>query len=453
MLRSFFFLLFLFFGWLIYGPQVRAIGDYLKAEDNNKLKYTIAAVVSIYGVNLTGAKNIEIFMQAEDSNQDKDVSIGSGVIINKDALILTNYHVIAGKNTIKVVLSDGRIFKAKILVTDSNLDLALLTLETSLIDIIPVRIISSSKVAIGDKVLAIGNPFGIGISVTAGIISALPARNITSSDIGKLLQTDAAINPGNSGGALITPEGELIGINIAMLSNDKGFVGIGFAIPSDIVNLFIKRAIEGKKVKEYWLGISITNVSNEIAKKLGLALPKGVMVTDVYQGGPADRAKVKVGDVIIEFDKQEIKNSADLSLAVAMIDNTENKEIKIFRDKEILNIPIFASIPQENIISDKTFFKNGLLKGLTLANNSNEISYEINSLPSQKGVVIVELLNNSPLKKIANLQKGDFIIAINNYKINNMLKLKNILENTKNQSQFYILIKRGSSYIDVNIKL
>ena len=256
------------------------------------LQKSISSVVSVYALSSAKESEIKDFFRSSNTSGDK----GSGIIIGEDGLIITNNHVIDGKSTIKIILYDGRVFKANILIQDKELDLAILEIQSKNLKFKPIKISNnSSNLELGDTVYAVGNPFGIGLSVTSGIISALPSKNNTFSGLGKLIQTDASMNPGNSGGALLNTKGELIGVNTGIFGDV--FIGIGFAIPADVVQLFINRSISGQKIKKYWLGFIGVNVTSEMIEKLGLSYPKGVIITDVFKGSSGEKAGVKVGDV------------------------------------------------------------------------------------------------------------------------------------------------------------
>ncbi|MGH6924244.1 MAG: trypsin-like peptidase domain-containing protein, partial [Propylenella sp.] len=252
-------------------------------------------------------------------------SLGSGVIVDQSGVIVTNNHVVGGATEIKVALADGREFPASILLRDERTDLAVLKVENG-DDPFPVlEIGDSDALEVGDLVLAVGNPFGVGQTVTSGIVSAVARTNLGISDSGFFIQTDAAINPGNSGGALVDVDGRLIGVNTAIYSRSGGSIGIGFAIPSDMVRTVVAQAIAGSKsVARAWIGTLCQDVSRDIAASLGLAKPQGALVTHVDKDSPAARAGLQVGDLILKAGDSDIADSASLDyrLAVAGIGNS-----------------------------------------------------------------------------------------------------------------------------------
>ncbi|MCK5167496.1 MAG: trypsin-like peptidase domain-containing protein, partial [Rhodospirillaceae bacterium] len=232
-------------------------------------------------------------------------SLGSGVIVSSDGTIVTNHHVIEGAEEIKVVLSDRREFEAVIVGKDERTDLAVLKIKNAGKDFSFLELNNSDNLEVGDLVLAIGNPFGVGQTVTSGIVSALARTQIGVSDLGSFIQTDAAINPGNSGGALIGMDGKLIGINTAIFSKSGGSMGIGFAIPSNMVSSVVRAIQTGGRAVRPWFGASGHGVTADIARNIGLDRPVGVMITNVFDDGPAKRAGIRRGDIILNMGAHE----------------------------------------------------------------------------------------------------------------------------------------------------
>ncbi|HCX67686.1 MAG TPA: serine protease, partial [Rhodobiaceae bacterium] len=235
-------------------------------------------------------------------------SLGSGVIVDPSGLIVTNFHVIKGGEQFTVALSDRREFEAELVLADERTDLAVLRIDVGKQKLPYLTFRNSDAVEVGDIVLAIGNPFGVGQTVTSGIVSALARTHVGASDYQFFIQTDAAINPGNSGGALVTMDGRLIGINSAIYSQTGGSIGIGFAIPSNMVESVVASARDGGRVKRPWFGAALQPVDNELAQSLGLDRPGGSLIRDIYKGGPAAKAGLKVGDVIRAVDGFEVED-------------------------------------------------------------------------------------------------------------------------------------------------
>lgn len=418
----------------------------LRADSQSSLPQSINSVVSVYALSKGSKAEVEEFLHSNSTDADK----GSGIIIDKSGLVLTNRHVVAYKKAIKMILHDGRIFTAKIVAEDAGIDLALLQLELpdgKQASFSPIKMGTTSNLKIGDEVFAIGNPFGIGISVSSGIISALPTNNEFAS-IGNLIQTDAAINPGSSGGALIDAKGQLIGMNTGKFGDT--FVGIGFAIPIDILELFISRSLKGEKVRNYWLGFSAVDVNYMLAKKSGMDIPKGIMVTQVYKDTPAAKAKLQVGDIVIALNNIPINSFAGLSYQLALIENPAPLSISILRNRVNLIIPITPEIPKENVAKQTTAITYGVFEGLTIANNSYAIAYEIGIDAEASGLVVYDIRPKSVLDNFG-VKKGDVIVSANGTKINNVADMLKFLKNNVNESKYSIMIRRNNNDITINV--
>lgn len=250
-------------------------------------------------------------------NAHEGQSLGSGVIVSEDGLVVTNNHVVEGAIEIRVNLSDGREFAAEVVGTDAQTDMALLRLRGEAIHVQPIAYGDSSQLRQGDVVLAIGNPFGVGQTVTMGIVSAVGRADMGIAEYEDFIQTDAAINPGNSGGALISMRGELVGINTAILSRTGGSHGIGFTIPSNMVRPIVESLLRHGKVQRGWLGVTVQDLTAELAQGLGLSTTQGVLVTDVEPGSPAATAGVQRGDLIEQINGERLSSSAQLRTVVA----------------------------------------------------------------------------------------------------------------------------------------
>ncbi|WP_331828490.1 Do family serine endopeptidase [Candidatus Blochmannia sp. SNP] len=360
--------------------------------------------------------------------------LGSGVIINANkGYIITNNHVVNGADKIKVQLNDGREFDAKLIGHDEQTDLALLQLS-KFKNLSEIKIADSDILKVGDFAVAIGNPFGLGQTATSGIVSALGRSGLNLEGLENFIQTDASINRGNSGGALVNLHGELIGINTAILTPGGGNIGIGFAIPSNIVKNLSQQLIEFGEVKRGQLGIKGTELTADIAKALNIDAQRGAFVSEVLPGTAAAKANIKAGDIIVSIEGKPIKNFAELRVKIGT--TTPGKIIKLglLRDGKIQTISVLlddsASVStSEEVLTPAlqgAFLSNGYLKDGT------------------KGVQVEEVTKDSPAYSIG-LQKGDIIIGLNRTKIHNLSQLRKILN--EKPSVIALNIVRGDTNI------
>lgn len=282
------------------------------------------------------------FFFGDQIGTQQQTGLGSGVIVSPDGYILTNNHVVEGADQITVTLADSRIAEARIVGTDPETDLAVLKIE---LDKLPVIVLGNSDHAVvGDTVLAIGNPFGVGQTVTSGIISALGRSELGINTFENFIQTDAAINPGNSGGALVDVEGNLLGINTAIYSRSGGSMGIGFAIPVSTAKIVMDGLVKDGKVTRGWIGVEPNELSPELAETFGVAgTNAGVIITGVLQGGPAARAGMLPGDVIVQVDEQRVRNVAEMMTAVASLQPGQRADFEILRKGQSMTLNIVPS--------------------------------------------------------------------------------------------------------------
>src|SRR6266404_1005692 len=270
--------------------------------------------------------------------RSRQQSLGSGFIVASDGYILTNDHAIEGADKIIVQLSnDDREYPAKVIGKDTKIDIALIKISAENLPISPLG--DSDRLEVGEWVLAIGNPFGLGSTVTSGIVSA-KERHIGQGPYDSFIQTDAKINPGNSGGPLINMRGEIVGVNAVIFSESGGSVGIGFAVPINMVKDILPQLKSKGKVTRGWMGVAVQRVTPEIAESMGWEKARGALVSDVARNGPGERAGIKIGDLIIEYDGNEIKDASDLSILVAHAAPGQRIQVKVLRDKKELNIPV-----------------------------------------------------------------------------------------------------------------
>jgi len=355
------------------------------------------------------------FQQFFGGNQPKERvqnSLGSGVIVRPDGLIVTNNHVIAKADEIRVVLSDGREFPAKVIAADEKFDIGILKIETKGEALPTLALKDSDDINVGDLVLAIGNPFGVGQTVTMGIISATARTNIGVGDYGYYIQTDAAINPGNSGGALISTDGKLVGINTAIYSKTGGSIGIGFAIPSNMVARIVDAEATGAKLVQPWIGVSGEALTADIASSMGLPHPGGVVVQQVYPLGPADRAGVQPGDAIVGVNGRPVGDPGGLRfrLATQKVGGTATLNIVRRGKTQDLNVKLIEA-PEEPARQETQLKGEQPLNGAVVVNLSPAVSDEL-GVGEWKGVAITKLRRNSYADQIG-LEPGDLLIKIN----------------------------------------
>ncbi len=340
-------------------------------------------------------------------------SIGSGVIVRPDGIVVTNNHVIQNMQEIRVTLNDRREYPAKVLLADERSDIAVLQLENLDGDLPVLRIDDQEQQQVGDLVLAIGNPFGVGQTVTNGIISALNRTETGISDSGSFIQTDAPINPGNSGGALVDMDGDLIGINTAIFSRTGSSSGVGFAVPAAMVKRVVDSAVGGAKaVERAWLGVKGDTVSADIARSLGLERPQGLMVTDVYAGGPGARAGIQQGDVITAIDGAEVNDQGGLNFRVGTKSPNASVAVTVLRDGRSQTLTARVStLPGDADPGQGTVVGQGALAGLQGVALNPALADRLGGDPFTSGVVVTGLQRNSVPARIG-LRPNDLVVQI-----------------------------------------
>jgi Do/DeqQ family serine protease len=358
-------------------------------------------------------------------------SLGSGVIVSPDGLVVTNHHVIegGGETDIKVALSDHREFEAKVILKDEKADLAVLRLEGAESAFPFLTLADSDAVEVGDLVLAIGNPFGVGQTVTSGIVSALADTRVGQGDYQYFIQTDAAINPGNSGGALVDMNGQLLGVNTAIYTTASGggSVGIGFAVPANMVRLVVDSALNGGKVNRPWFAAELQSVTSETAEALGLDRPQGALVAGVVKGSPLDQAGVRKGDVIIGVDGHEASNAQIVRYFFArkgVAAGTAAMELLREGKKIVLQVALMS--PPENPPRDQQTVEeaNTPFAGATVANLSPAVAEEL-SLNVTSGVVIVDTSADSLARRVG-WRPGDVVLEVNGQKVDSVETLRRL---------------------------
>lgn len=339
-------------------------------------------------------------------------STGSGVIVSSDGLVVTNEHVIENMTEVRVALSDKREFDAEIVLKDPKTDLAVLRLK-GVKDLPEIQLGDSDALEVGDLVLAIGNPFGVGQTVTSGIVSALARTQVGASDFQFYIQTDAAINPGNSGGALVDVNGRLIGINSAIYSKSGGSNGIGFAIPVNMVKVVLASAKQGgATVKRPWFGARLQAVTSDIAESLSLDRPIGALVVETVKGGPAEEAGLKSGDVILAVDGQTIEDADAFGFRFATKRIGNKVELKINRKGRTETLIVRALVAPETKSPNPVLISGqGVLAGITVANLSPALAEDLGVDASGEGVIVTAVKPNSNADDIG-LRVGDVLVSI-----------------------------------------
>jgi serine protease Do len=386
------------------------------------------------------------FGQAQPREQN---SLGSGVVVRGDGTIITNAHVIQGAEQITVVLADRREFKARVVLEDDRVDLAVLKIDPGAEQMPFLALSDSDDLAVGDLVLAIGNPFGVGQTVTSGIVSAVARSAAGVSDYNFFIQTDAAINPGNSGGALIAMDGSLVGINSAIYSRDGGSLGIGFAIPSNMVEAVIRSADAGGKPMRAWLGASGQAVDRDTAQTLGLARPAGVLIDRVYDNSPAARAGLRAGDVVTAINGRAVDEPQALRFRIALVPIGEKASLTVRRRGAEQTLTFDAIVPPENPPRDlRTLRGANPLGGATVANPSPALAEEIGGDFEPGGVVVMGIERRSNAARVG-LRTGDAVLEINNAQVTSTSQLESLL--ARPAQRWAIKIRRDGQVLDAVI--
>ncbi|MFZ0610536.1 MAG: DegQ family serine endoprotease [Xanthobacteraceae bacterium] len=379
--------------------------------------------------------------------QQIERSLGSGVIVDPAGLVVTNYHVIEGASEIKVALSDKREFAADVVLKDQRSDLAVLRIKGAKERFPTLPFANSDDLQVGDVVLAIGDPFGVGQTVTHGIVSAVARTDIGISDYQFFIQTDAAINPGNSGGPLVDMSGRMVGLNSAIYSRSGGSQGIGFAIPANMVRVVVASAEAGSgAVKRPWLGAKLQEVTPDIADSLGLHRPSGALVANVAADSPAARAGIKTGDVIVSVDGTEVDDPTAFNYRFATKPLGAAAQLGVIRQGHSIVVPVtlqsLPDAPREELeIRGRSPFL-----GVTVANLSPALADEMRLDPSTQGVVVTGVAGGSEAQSIG-FQKGDIIASVNDQKIEKPADLQRVAGS--GGRQWRITLMRGGQKISV----
>ncbi len=396
------------------------------------VKGTAPAVVNVYASSKTQVQSpfmgdpfFEQFFGRQMPPRVQS-SLGSGVLVDASGIVVTNFHVIRDADEVKVATADGREFTSKLMLKDESLDLAVLKIESP--DPFPVVAIGDSDaLEVGDLVLAIGNPFGVGQTTTSGIVSALARTHIGVSDFGFFIQTDAAINPGNSGGALINMSGQLIGINTAIYSRSGGSIGIGFAIPSNMVRAVVESAKSGNDFFEKpYIGASFDPVDAQVAEALGLGKPQGALVAGVDEGGPAARSGLKPGDVVTGLNGSTIEHVDALGYRLATLPIGGTAELTVFSQGAEHSLEIaLERAPEGTSPAQVAIDGSSPFAGITAAAVSPRLSQRLRLHAGAKGVAIVEIARNSPAEQFG-FQPRDIVLEVNGEEMSSAEQLKQV---------------------------
>ncbi|HXY55101.1 MAG TPA: DegQ family serine endoprotease [Nitrospirota bacterium] len=390
--------------------------------------------------------------------EHKEQSLGSGVIVSEDGYIVTNNHVIEKAEEIKVLLSNKKDYKAALIGADPKTDIAVIKIDAKGLTALPWG--DSNRLKVGEIVFAIGNPFGLNQTVTMGVISAVGRANVGIADYEDFIQTDAAINPGNSGGALINARGELIGINTAILSRTGGYQGIGFAVPSSMARQVMDSLVKYKKVVRGWLGVSIQEVTSDLAEEFGVKDLKGALVSGVMKGSPAEKAGIKQGDVILQYNDKVVEDTGHLRNMVSQTPIGTKVKVKLLRQKKEVEVEVLiaelpkkmAEAPSRNAENpEENEEESSALTGLVVRELTPDLAARLGIDESEKGVVVVKVDPNSKVFE-AGIRPGDIILQINQKNIATIEDYKKAASKLRATERALLLIRRKGEDLFVTVR-
>jgi Do/DeqQ family serine protease len=396
---------------LSYAPVVKKVRDAVVNISSRRVVRQVDPFFEMFGMGVPRAR--------------VEGSLGSGVIVRSDGVIVTNNHVIEGGQEITVSLTDRREFPAKIILADARADLAVLKIDAKGLPTLPIS--SGEDLQVGDLVLAIGNPFGVGQTVTNGIVSALNRTDVGSGSVSSYIQTDAPINPGNSGGALVDMDGNLIGVNSMILSRSGGSQGVGFAIPGPVVRQVVEAALGGRKqVARPWLGVSGQAVTGDIARSLGLDRPEGVLLADVYPGSAAARAGLKQGDAVLTVDGQPVDDETSLNYRIGTRRPGETVTLGYQRGGSLHTAKVAVEAPPSRPRDEQLVQGDNPFDGAVVLNLSPAAAIDLDLDPFRSGVVVSEIRGG--LSANAGIRPGDLIRQVNGRRIESVADLRAALQ-------------------------
>ncbi len=454
--------LFVFMAAPIFAQSVPQNRDQIRLSYAPLVKNAAPAVVNIYAKRLVRSRgraslfNDPIFNRLFGdfplrgfSRERLENSLGSGVIVRAAGFIVTNNHVIDKAQEITVVLSDRREFDAHLVVADKRTDIAVLKVDTKGENLPFLKPGDSDALEVGDLVLAVGNPFGVGQTVTSGIVSALARTSVGISDFRSFIQTDAAINPGNSGGALLAMNGKLVGVNTAIYSRDGGSLGLGFAVPSNMVRRILDSAISGKPLVRPWFSFTGKPVTSEIANALGLERPVGILIEKVSRNGPGKRAGLLPGDVVVAVGRHDVDDVQALRFRIATKPIGESVDLKVVRRGNLRSLQFDLVAPPEDPPRNLTLISGrNPFAGATVGNLSPAFSEEIGIESSLKGVIVVKVDKRSTAARLG-LRPNDIIRALNGAKMRRVIDLERTAAVPK--PRWNIDLQRGTRTIQFQV--
>ena len=390
--------------------------------------------------------------QPQAPRKRHEQGLGSGFIISSNGYILTNNHVVGGADVIKVRLSDGRHFKAKVVGTDPESDVAVVKIEAKGLPTVPLG--DSDAIEVGEWVIAIGNPFGLTQTVTVGVVSAKGRSRIGINDYEDFIQTDAAINPGNSGGPLLNIHGEVIGMNTAIFSKSGGYMGIGFAIPINMAKAIKDQLVKNGKVVRGWLGVIIQDMDEDLASSFGLKKAEGVLVSEVADGSPADKGGLKQGDIILKMDGHKVENASELRNRVALTQPGTKVKFEILRDKKHRSVTVEIGEKPSGAGVSGAVAKNHLLKemGLGVQDLTDELADQFGYQKGQ-GVLIAEVEPESAAARVG-MRPGQLIEEVNRVRIHSVAEMLKALGISKKTGRVLLRIRDGeySRYVAIRLR-
>jgi serine protease Do len=374
------------------------------------------------------------------------LSQGSGFLVSVDGYIMTNAHVVKGADKITAVLNDGREIDATVVGSDSHTDIAILKIEGK--DFPFIKLGDSDEIDIGEWVIAIGSPFQLEASVTVGVVSAKGRQNLRITDFEDFIQTDAAINPGNSGGPLLNLQGEVIGINTAIVSRSGGYMGIGFAIPSNMAKSIMAQIIDKGSVTRGFLGVSLQPVDKDIADAFNLPKPEGALISEVIKDSPADKAGLKQGDIILEYNKTPVKSLQSFRNEISLMNPGTTLNLKVNRKGQIMTIPATLGTASDNIAADGNLIQK---LGMEIDTLTPDLARQLGLTQKEEGVVITKIKPGSAAA-VAGLRPGFLIQAVNHKKVTNVSEFNDALSQPENK-RILLLVRQGNMTRFYSIKV
>jgi serine protease Do len=430
-------------------PAFAQLGTAGAASIADVTEKVVPAVVSISLTKLSrvqGPQMFPFFFGPQEPGERREQGMGSGVIVSSDGYVLTNNHVVSDAQTIKVVLHDRREFDAEVVGTDPKSDVAVIRLKNPPTDLKPITVGDSSQLRLGDVVLAIGNPFGVGQTVTMGIVSAKGRADVGITDYEDFIQTDAAINPGNSGGALVNMEGKLVGINTAILSRSGGYQGIGFAIPTNMATPIMESLKRYGKVTRGWLGVSIQDIDQDLSQTMKLPVQRGILLADVQPGSPAAKSGLRRGDAIVKVDGNSVESSGQFRNAIAAAGANRSVTLEVYRDGKLISVPAaLGEMPQDAaraMPGSKATPRDS--DGLALGELTPEArrSFGIGD-DAPKGVVVTGVASGSVAAR-AGLRPGDVLLEVNRKAVTSVREFQEAYEKARG-NVLLLLHRRGAT--------